>query len=35
MATIYQDRPITAPVPTPENQPFFDAAARGELLIKG
>jgi len=34
MATIYQDRPITAPVPTPENQPFFDAAARGELLIK-
>ena len=34
MATIYQDRTITAPVPTPENQPFFDAAARGELLIK-
>ncbi len=34
MATIYQDRTITAPTPTPENQPFFDAATRGELLIK-
>ncbi len=34
MTTVYQDRTITAPVPTPENQPFFDAAARGELLIK-
>ena len=34
MATIYQDRVITAPVATPENQPFYDAAARGELLIK-
>lgn len=34
MATIYQDRVITAPVATPENQPYYDAAARGELLIK-
>jgi uncharacterized protein len=34
MTTVYQDRAITAPVPTPENQAFFDAAARGELLIK-
>lgn len=34
MSTPYQDRPITAPVPTPEIQPFFDAAARGELLLK-
>ena len=34
MATIYQDRVITAPVTTPENQPYYDAAARGELLIK-
>jgi uncharacterized protein len=34
MTTIYQDRTITAPVPTPENQAFFDAATRGELLIK-
>ena len=34
MTTVYQDRTITAPVPTPENQAVFDAAARGELLIK-
>ena len=34
MATPYQDRTITAPVATPENQPHFDAAERGELLIK-
>jgi uncharacterized OB-fold protein len=34
MSTPYQERPITAPVPTPEIQPLFDAAARGELLIK-
>lgn len=34
MATIYQDRTITAPVPSPENQPFYAAAERGELLVK-
>ena len=34
MTTLYQDRIITAPVPTPENQPYYDAAERGELLIK-
>lgn len=34
MTTVYEDRKITAPVPTPENQPYFEAAARDELLIK-
>ncbi len=34
MATLYQDRAITAPVPTPDNQAYYDAAERGELLIK-
>jgi uncharacterized OB-fold protein len=33
MATPYQDRKLPAPVIYPENQPFWDAAARGELLI--
>jgi uncharacterized protein len=27
-------RPIPAPEPNPETQPFWDAAARGELLIR-
>ncbi len=34
MTTLYQDRIITAPVPTLENQPYYAAAERGELLIK-
>lgn len=34
MATPYQDRKLTAPVPNAENQPFFDAAAAGRLAIK-
>ena len=29
-----QDRKIPAPAVNPENQPFFDAAAGGKLLIK-
>ena len=29
-----QQRTIPAPQPTPEIQPFFDAAAQGRLLIK-
>ena len=33
MATPYQDRKLPAPVIYPENQPFWDAAGRGELLI--
>lgn len=33
MATPYQDRKLPAPVAYPENQPFWDAAARGELLV--
>jgi len=34
MATPYQDRKIAAPQPNPGDEPFFDAAARGRLLIK-
>ena len=33
MATPYQDSKLPAPVIYPENQPFWDAAGRGELLI--
>jgi uncharacterized OB-fold protein len=33
MATPYQDRKLPAPAIYPENQPFWDAAGRGELLI--
>jgi len=33
MATPYQDRKLPAPVIYPENQPFWDAAARGELMV--
>jgi len=33
MPTPYQDRKQPAPVIYPENQPFWDAAARGELLV--
>jgi hypothetical protein len=33
MATPYPDRKLPAPVIYPENQPFWDAAGRGELLI--
>ncbi len=29
-----QERKIPAPAVNPENKPFFDAAARGKLLIK-
>ena len=31
---IAQDRKIPAPEPNPETQPFWDAAARGQLLLK-
>lgn len=30
----YQDRIIASPGVTPENQPFWDAAAKGKLLVK-
>ncbi len=33
MATPYQDRKLPAPVIYPENQAFWDAAARGELMV--
>lgn len=33
MPTPYQDRTIPAPVIYPENKAFWDAAARGELLV--
>ena len=35
MTTVYQDRTITAPVPTPENQPHFEAAERGAEGMPG
>src|SRR5437763_16544068 len=31
---IAQDRKLPAPEPNPETQPFGDAAARGQLLLK-
>lgn len=34
MATPYQERKITAPVPNAENETYFAAAAAGKLLIK-
>jgi hypothetical protein len=34
MATLYQERKIPAPAVNPENKPFFDAAARGVLLVR-
>jgi len=34
MALQYQDRKVAAPTPNAENQPFFDAATQGRLLIK-
>ena len=34
MPTPYQDRKITTPVTNAENQAYFDAAAKGKLLIK-
>lgn len=34
MATPAAERAFTAPVPSPESQPYFDAAAQGRLLIK-
>ena len=34
MATQYQDRKISAPEIFPENQPYWDAAAKGQLLVK-
>ena len=33
MTTETQTRKIPAPLPNPENQPYFDAAARGTLLV--
>lgn len=32
--TTTPDRTITAPVPDPENERFFEAAAKGEFLVK-
>jgi uncharacterized OB-fold protein len=34
MPTPYQDRPIPAPALYPENQPFWDAAREGRLLLR-
>jgi len=34
MSTMTQDRELYAPTITPETQPFFDATARGVLLLK-
>ena len=33
MTTETQTRKIPAPLPNPENQPYFDAAAKGTLLV--
>jgi uncharacterized OB-fold protein len=35
MTTIAQDRRLAAPVIEPGNEPFWNAAAEGRLLIKG
>ncbi|MBY4599958.1 OB-fold domain-containing protein [Ottowia caeni] len=34
MSTPYQDRPITAPTVYPDNQPLWNAANEGKLLVK-
>ena len=34
MPTLSKDRKLVTPQTNAENQPFFDAAAKGELLIK-
>ena len=34
MATQYQDRKISAPAIYPENKPYWEAAAKGQLLVK-
>lgn len=34
MTTLAQDRELPSPAITPENQPYFDAAAKGLLLLK-
>jgi len=34
MSTPYEDRKMIAPVAYPDNQPFWEAANRGELLVK-
>lgn len=34
MTTPYQNRKMAAPVVYPDNQPFWEAANRGELLVK-
>lgn len=34
MPTPYQDRPITAPTVYPDNQPLWNAANEGKLLVK-
>lgn len=34
MATMYQDRPMPAPPVNPGDEPYFEAAAEGRLLIR-
>ncbi|MDR5804851.1 Zn-ribbon domain-containing OB-fold protein [Caballeronia sp. LZ001] len=34
MSTLYQDRPLSAPLQTPENRPYFEAASAGKLLVR-
>jgi uncharacterized OB-fold protein len=34
MATMYQERPIPAPELNPGDEPYFEAASTGKLLIK-
>lgn len=34
MATPYQDRPLDPPRANPEDRPYFEAAAKGALLVK-
>jgi uncharacterized protein len=34
MPTPYQDRKLVAPIPNPENAPYFTAATNGKLMLK-
>ncbi len=34
MATPYQERKIAAPVPNPGDEPYFQAAVQGKLLVR-
>jgi uncharacterized protein len=34
MTMLYQERPLAEPLITPENQVFFEACNRGELLLR-